>query len=341
MDAARFANAATNSCSKWPRYSTTGCACSQRRHQHSDERAQRLDDARERGSRGARERDHAVEVAEQRLKVRRERRGIGESRPERARGGPQLPHHGRGVAGEPAHLVERRAQLGERRRQDPHRLGELAVARRRRRQHAVAGDDQTGELALPPPERAQDGPRVAHERPHRAALLVQDREEPVRAVAERVDVAERVVQVLRVPVGGERQAAHEPLEVAPGPLVERPRHLVELDRGEDLLARQVPAIGQLAGLRVARGELHVRLAEQRLLAEDGLGVTRNGRVLRLDLDQRARAVAAEVDGHHAADLHARDAHVGRLGQLRRLVEVGAEAGTSAPRAATARRTTSR
>ena len=87
----------------------------------------------------------------------------------------------------------------------------------------------------------------------------------------------------------------------------------------------------LARLR-ARGELDVRLAEQRLLPQDRPRVLRDRRELRLDLDLGLGRVLAvdplvrrrELDRLHLADRDPADAHVRLERELRRLREVGGD-----------------
>ena len=88
--------------------------------------------------------------------------------------------------------------------------------------------------------------------------------------------------------------------------------------------------GRIAsGLR-AGGQLDVGLAEERLLAKDGLGVGGDRRVLRVDLDHGLSGVLAvhalvgrrQGNGLDLADRDAADADVGLLRELGRLGEVG-------------------
>ena len=80
------------------------------------------------------------------------------------------------------------------------------------------------------------------------------------------------------------------------------------------------------------GELDVGLAEQRLLAQDRLRVGGDRRELRLDLDLGLGRVLAvdpligrgQLDRLHLADRDAADPHVGLLGELGRLGEVGGD-----------------
>jgi hypothetical protein len=148
-----------------------------------------------------------------------------------------------------------------------------------------------------------------------------------RVVGEGPEVAERVVEVLPVAADGGGLVGHPRLEGRPGRLVERAQDLVELDG-----LRHV-ALGQPAVLRHglrrlrARRELDVGLAQQRLLAQDRVGVGRDRRVLVLELDRHVGQAGALVglEVLDLADRHAGDAHVGLLGQRRGLREGDVEA----------------
>ena len=89
---------------------------------------------------------------------------------------------------------------------------------------------------------------------------------------------------------------------------------------------QRAVLGQQAVLLVAGRQLDVRLAEQRLRAQDRARVSRDRRVALVELDRRVgRLAGAELELDDLADGHAGDAHVRLLGELRRLAEADVEA----------------
>ena len=128
---------------------------------------------------------------------------------------------------------------------------------------------------------------------------------------ERVELADRGGEVGAAALEGGRRLLHPDLEVRAGLGVEGAEDLVELDRVGHLGRGNVAALGELRARAVARGQLDVGLAEQRLLAEDRLGVRRDRRVLGVDRDRRVgEAVVGELDGVDLADGDTGDPHVG-------------------------------
>ena len=89
----------------------------------------------------------------------------------------------------------------------------------------------------------------------------------------------------------------------------------------------VAALGDRLRAACARRELHVGLAQQRLLAQDRLRVRRQRRVarLQLDLDVRAPGDLVRRDLLDLADRHAADPHVGLQRELPGLGERRVEA----------------
>ena len=137
-----------------------------------------------------------------------------------------------------------------------------------------------------------------------------------------------------------RQALQELLERLARRLVDRAQDLVELDRR--LTCAWSSSRRRAARPRLVAGrQLDVGLAEQRLQPQDRAGVARDRRVLRLDLHRHARPVAVQARLPHAADAHAGDPHVGGVGELRRLVEVGLQRYCLARERRSGRRTSSR
>src|SRR5918999_1424632 len=87
-------------------------------------------------------------------------------------------------------------------------------------------------------------------------------------------------------------------------------------------SREAVAVLEHPGGTVARGQLHVGLAQQRLLAQDRASVARDRGELLVQLDLRDRPGAALVEPLrlHLADVHSRDPHVRLLGERGRLRE---------------------
>ena len=107
----------------------------------------------------------------------------------------------------------------------------------------------------------------------------------------------------------------------------RDRRMVERAVGLVSHARQVRVGDRSAVLERrrsprARRELHVRLAQQRLLAQDRVHVRAKRGVLRVDRKDGARPVPVLALRRDLADRHAGDADVGLLRERRGLREVG-------------------
>ena len=104
-------------CSTGLRFSRNGCSCCEHRRGAVEHVAQR-------GQAGLRRRDQRVEVAEEVLEVRRQRARVLQRRLEVAHRRAQLAHQRVGVLGERLQLGERRLGLVQERREDLERLGQ-------------------------------------------------------------------------------------------------------------------------------------------------------------------------------------------------------------------------
>jgi hypothetical protein len=127
-----------------------------------------------------------------------------------------------------------------------------------------------------------------------------------------------VAQVRAPALERRRLALHPHLEGLPRPLVEGLEDLVQLD------GVRYPSGSQGATLRKRivglhpRRQLHVALAEQRLLAQDRPGVVGYRRELAVELDRHVSVpVVGERDRLHLAHRYAGDPHVGLHRELRR------------------------
>jgi hypothetical protein len=116
--------------------------------------------------------------------------------------------------------------------------------------------------------------------------------------------------------------------------------LVELHGVLDVAGVERAAVGHRRGVRGARRDVDVGLAEDRLLAQDRGRALAQRHVLALQLERRERPVAVRVEllAHDLADRHAGDPHVGLAGELRGvrerdldLVALGAERDGTAER----------
>jgi hypothetical protein len=169
------------------------------------------------------------------------------------------------------------------------------VARGGRREDLVAVAYGAAQLATPLAEGVEHLAGVADDLADGALLGVQHLEDLGGVAGERVEVAERVGDVARAPAQGLRLRLHPRLERAPGVGVERAEDLVELDGRRHLAHRQPAVLGHGPRARgVARRQLDVRLAQQRLLAQDRPRVARHRRVALLELDDGEAAAGLLV-----------------------------------------------
>jgi hypothetical protein len=143
-------------------------------------------------------------------------------------------------------------------------------------------------------------------------------------VGEGGEVAQRVVEVAPAAGDGLGQVLLPGAEARARLGVECLEDLVELDGLAHARVGQEAAVGHGARLALVAGrELDVGLAQQRLLAQDRVGVAGDRRELARELDRRHRAAGVRgvkrLDAH-LADADARHAHVGLHGELRGLRE---------------------
>ncbi len=228
-----------------------------------------------------------------------------------------------GVGAETLEPIQGQTRLLEEGGQDAEGLAQLIVALRRRREDRRRVLDQPAELALALRERAEDDPGVLDEARDGLILGVEHAQQAVRVLGEGLQVRDRGREVGSPPRRRERRALHPDPERVAGPLVEGAEDLIELHGFGDLGPRQGAALRHGRGVRVALSQLHVRLPEQRLLAQDRPRVLGHGRVAVVDLDRRQRevpvlALVLELDLLHLAHGDVRDPDVrfdGELGGL--------------------------
>ena len=162
-----------------------------------------------------------------------------------------LDHRAR-LRGEARDALDGRLRLVEERREDPDRLGELAVTRRRRVEGAVGVHDQLAQRAALLVQRSEDGAGVAHDPRDGRLLLVEHPQELGAVDGEALEVPERVVQRLRrvdaLVAHRLGELARPLLERVAGRLVERAEDLVELDGRLDAAVLQPAAVGQLGAV---------------------------------------------------------------------------------------------
>ena len=278
--------------------------------------------------RPAAHRNRRVEVAEQVLEVGREVAEVVKRGPEVVRGALQVVHERIRVPREVLEPRHRRLALVEEGREDRERLAKGLVARGGGLEHALRVHDQLTQGAAALVDRAEHPPGVLDQVVHGDVLLVEHLHQ-LRAVhGEALEVAERVAQVLASVTLRDRavQLLDPVLERLTRLWVECREDLVELGGALDPRVRQPATVRQHAGAPVPRRQLDVGLAEQRLLAQDRVGVLRDRRVRRvqLDLHDRARAALVELLRLHLADVHAGHPHVGLLGERRGLRHVHGE-----------------
>ena len=181
-----------------------------------------------------------------------------------------------------------------------------------------------GELTLAAAQRPEGDGAVAEELPHREPLGVEDAEEAVELGEGGFELGESVGEALPAALDRDRRLPLPFLEGGAGGGVEGAEDLVQLDRFGDVAVGSVAAVGQLRPVGVARGQLDVGLAEQRLGAQDRPRAARDRPVL----GRRCRSSPApvrrraQIDRLHFADRDAGDPHVGLLGELGRLAGRG-------------------
>ena len=191
---------------------------------------------------------------------------------------------------------------------------------------AFAVDDRAFELVVAAGQRVEHHARVVHERAHRAFLGVEDRHQLAGAFDERFELGEGRVDLFSAAVDALRERLLPDREVASGLRVERRQDVVERHLRLDVPVCELVAVGEVRAALALGDQLHVGLAEQRLLANDRVHVGAHRRVLAGDFDRRVRApVAAEVQRDHVSDVDAADAHVRLFGERERARERDAEA----------------
>ena len=268
--------------------------------------------------------DHRGELAEERLEVRPDVAEVAHGRAERVGHGLQVVDERVGVDREGRQAVERRARLVEEDREDVESRRQRVLLGGGGREGALRVDDQVVQLPVALVERGEDDAGVLHDALERVVLGVEDVQHARARLREVAQVAEREVEVLAGAAPDRLRRFRHPLaERGLGRVVERAQDLVELDRRLDLAVVEEGPIGQLARAPVPRRELHVGLAQQRLLAQDRARVPRDRGVLAVDVERHGRRDAALVELLRTDLAHgdARDPHVGLLRERRRLGEV--------------------
>ena len=195
----------------------------------------------------------AREVAHRRAGARRERPGRREERAELARDRGAGLDQRIEVVERGAQVHERRVRAAHERRQQPDRLGErlLLVAERARGPVGVA--DQRGELGAALGERRDEARAVDQEALERGRVARQLLEQAARGRQRRVEVREALARLVAGVAELARLSLEEPLERAARLGVERVEDLVELDVRARPVGRDRRPVGQLAvlGLRAA------------------------------------------------------------------------------------------
>ena len=187
------------------------------------------------------------------------------------RGRVQLVDQRLGVGGEATRGIDRRARLGQERRERADRVGQRRVAVGRRLEQLVGVAHQPLQLRRRARQCGEHLPAIAQQRRGRRLLAIEHRQHRVDVGCERVQLRERGVELL-APVGQRDPSLLHPCLERPARLrAERVQDLIELDRGLHLALGQLTAVTQLGPVRVARRQLHVGLAQQRLLRAGSRG----------------------------------------------------------------------
>ena len=201
--------------------------------------------------------------------------------------GPQLGHQRVGVLGEPRQPARGLARLAQEGGERHEGVGQLAVALGGGSEHAVGVADQAAQLALALAQGLEHRAGVAHHAARGRALLVEDLQRVAHVLGERREAAERIVERpcrRRPPRAPARPASWRTPCACAGRRCGRSRPARR--SGDTWPDGSVPPSASIAAAAIARRELHVGLAEQRLLAQDRLGVLRDRRVLVVELDHR-------------------------------------------------------
>ena len=258
----------------------------QERAERAEQRARLVEHLPERGHALPRRADLLVEALEEALEVGRERPHRLHRRAQLARHRAQVAHERPRVAREPFEPLERGPRLGQEHGEDLERLGQRVALLGGLPEHTVGVLDQRAQLPLVLAQRRVDLAGVAHQAAHRALLLVEHRQQ-VGALAREVrQLAERVVQVLAAVADRRAQLLLPDPERAPGRGVVGLEHLVQLHGLGHARVVQPSAVGELGGGGRAGGDLHERLAQQRLAAQDRARVAGQRGVLGVELDRR-------------------------------------------------------
>ena len=251
-------------------------------------------------------------------------------RPQLAQERRQVLGRGLGLGDQHVEVVERGAQVHERRVRAPQGGRQQAERARQRRvlgpdggRRLVGVADEVGEVVAALGDRGDGAARVDQEARERRLVLGHLLDELARAREDGVEVLGRLAGLvaLALVLGGE--ALDDVGEVAAGALVERVEDLVEVDDVGGRLGGQRGALGQLLGVAGRRGERHVAVgdARQRGEPDDRRGALAQRRVglLHRDLD-RGLVVLGQLDLAHRADAAAADLHVVVLDELARVLE---------------------
>ena len=262
-----------------------------------------------------------AERAEKAVELRRERLRRRQQRRERALRRLEFFEERRGDDGELVDFFERHRRAALERRQRAPRVGPGLALFGCRMEGVFPVHDQAFQLPVASRQRVEDDARVVDHGAQRAFLGGEDADERVGVFGERLQVGQRGVDFFAAPVDAFRERLLPDFPGRARLRVERFQNSVERDRAFDLAVGQLAVIRQVASGAALRDQLHVGLAQQRLLAQDRVHVRADRRVAPGDLERRVRAAFLVVlDRHHMPDVHAADAHVGLFGQSQALRE---------------------
>ncbi len=220
---------------------------------------------------GARAPDRLRHVADRRARVAGERAQLAEQRDE------LVVHDGLGVVDERVEVVQRGAQVDERRvglahdvRQQADRLPErLAVGGQRGgRRREVAG--QVGEHVVARRDVGHEARRLHDEALEVGGVAVELGEQLRRRGQRRVEVAQGGVGLVLVAGLEVAQEGDGLLDALARLRVERVEDLVEVDGGRGVLGRQGPAVGDVGAVGAAELQVDVAVGDagERGLADD-------------------------------------------------------------------------
>ena len=204
-----------------------------------------------------------------------------------ASAGRNCSKNGLGDGGEAVEFFERHLRVALEGRQDLEGFGERLALFGGRVERALAVDDEALELVVAFGERVEHFAGVLdHRTRQRAFLGGEDADQLVGVFDERLQLGEAGVDLFAAAGDPFRERLHPDLEVPARLGVERGQDVVERHRRFDLALGQPAAVGQ-DGPRPALGDqLHVGLAQQRLLAQDRVHVGADRRVLAGDFERR-------------------------------------------------------